>query len=395
MLLSHDKGIKDLLYGASMSSGKTKNAALTTALAFHYQVLIGLDKCFSLGDGQSVWFEKDGDVSLISPDAIESTQTEVKNYTAPLTDHHENLWKTLRNWLAPEFDHAQYGILVLHTTQAFGTTTRLKDWNTKGAEQRLEILQDIFAERTEDQINTEKPSEIIKLQKTVMTDATNDELMAVLAKILLHVESEDLSTLKKIYYNKLSGYIPPANRQVFAEGLIGFIYEQANSAEWVINKSEFDQKRESLVAKWGPTLFTIPDFSQRDATEEEIEAYITALFAQKICEIEYECILPEAIGDWLEFINSSIEELHGYPQYMEMVDRYREQWVRAFSAKYRSANRKQGSSTEISQDLYDQVISEAPFGIGGYQNPDFVFRNGLIHDAMNDEDRDLKWRVDP
>ena len=98
-----------------MSGGQTKNAALTTALAFHYQMLIGLDKCFSLEDGQSIWFEKDGDVSLISPNTLESTQSEVKNYLAPLTDHHENLWKTLKNWLTPEFDHSQYGVLVLHT----------------------------------------------------------------------------------------------------------------------------------------------------------------------------------------------------------------------------------------------------------------------------------------
>ena len=76
-----------------MSGGKTKNAALTTALAFHYQVLIGLDKCFSLEGGQAVWFEKDGDLSLISPDALALTQTEVKDYAAPLTDHHENLWQ--------------------------------------------------------------------------------------------------------------------------------------------------------------------------------------------------------------------------------------------------------------------------------------------------------------
>jgi hypothetical protein len=378
-----------------MSGSQTKNAALTTALAFHYQVLIGLDKCFSLEEGQSVWFEKDGDVSLISPDALASTQTEVKDYSAALTDHHENLWKTLKNWLAPEFDHAQYGVLVLHTTQAFGATTRLRDWNSQSSEQRLRVLKDIFAERTEDQLNAEKLSEIIKLQKKVMVDSSDKALMAVLAKVVLHVQSEDLNSLKKSYYNKLSGYIPPANRQAFAEGLIGFIYEQASSAEWVIEKSAFDQKRESLVAKWGPRPFTIPDFAQRDATEEEIEAYITALFAQKICEIEYECVLPEAIGDWLEFINSSIEELHGYPQYKKMVERYRKLWIRTFSAKYRSASRKQGSSTSISQDLFDQVISEAPFGIDGYPNPDFVFRNGLIHDAMNDDERDLKWKIEP
>lgn len=378
-----------------MSGCQTKNAALTTALAFHYQMLIGLDKCFSFEEGQSVWFEKDGDVSLISPDALESTQTEVKNYSAALTDHHENLWKTLKNWLAPEFDYAQYGVLVLHTTQAFGVTTRLKNWNSQSTEQRLQVLKDIFAERTEAQLNAKKPSEVIKLQKAVMENPSHEELMGVLAKIVLHVESEDLNALKNSYYNKLSGYIPPANRQAFAEGLIGFIYEQANSAEWVIEKAAFDQKREALTAKWGPTLFTIPDFTHRDATEEEVDKYLTELFAEKILEIEYEDVLPEAIGNWIELRNSLIEEFNGYPQFRETVNRYREQWIRAFSAKYRVASRKQGSSTAISQDLYDQVISEMPFGIDGYPNPDFVFRNGLIHDAMDDDERDLKWRVEP
>ena len=377
-----------------MGNSQTKNAALTTALAFHYQVLIGLDKCFSLESGQSVWFEKDGDVSLISPDTMDSIQTEVKDYSAALTDHHENLWKTLKNWLAPEFNHTEYGVLVLHTTQAFGATTRLKDWNTQNVEQRLQVLNEIFGERAESQLNAEKPSEIIKLQKAVMINSSREELMGVLGKVVLHVESEDLDVLRDSYYNKLSGYIPPANRYAFAEALIGFIYEQANSAEWVIEKSAFDQKREALTAKWGPTLFTIPDFTLRDATEEEVDTYLTELFSQKIIEIEYEDVLPEAIGNWLELRNSLIEEFNGYPQFREALNRYREQWIRTFSAKYRMACRKQGSSTAISQDLYDQAISEMPFGIDGYPNPDFVFRNGLIHDAMDDDERDLQWRVE-
>ena len=179
-----------------MSGGQTKNAALTTALAFHYQVLIGLDKCFSLEEGQSVWFEKDGDVSLMSPEALASTQTEVKDYAAPLTDHHENLWKTLKNWLAPEFNHAQYGILVLHTTQAFGATTQLKDWNTQTAQQRLAVLQAVFAERTDEQIDAEKPSDIIKLQITVM--ACDEALLkSVLGKVTLFTEADNAHVLEK------------------------------------------------------------------------------------------------------------------------------------------------------------------------------------------------------
>lgn len=377
-----------------MSGEQTPNAALTTALAFHYQVLIGLDKCFALKEGQSVWFEKDGDVSLMSPDALASIQTEVKDYSDRLTDNHENLWKTLRNWLAPEFDHTQYGVLVLHTTQAFGVTTQLKDWNTKSAEQRMAVLKSIFSERTAEQLNDDKPSAIIKIQKTVMMDTSQDDLLSVLEKVVLHVESADLEALRVSYFNKLSGYIPQSNRQAFAEGLIGFIYEQANEKEWVIRKAEFDQKRQALTAKWGPTPFTIPDFEARDATDEEVNTHITEFFAQKIIAIEYEMVLAEAVGSWLELRNALIEELNGYPQFRDVVSQYRERWIKAFSARYRIACRKKGSPVAISQDLYDEVTSEIPFSIEGYSNPDIIFRNGLIHDVMDDEERNLKWRVE-
>ncbi|MBU2918092.1 adenylate cyclase [Psychrosphaera sp. F3M07] len=377
-----------------MSNSPPKNVALTTALAFHYQMLIGLDKCFSLEEGQSVWFEKDGDVSITSPDTSASIQTEVKNYKAPLTDHHENLWKTLKNWLAPEFKHQHYGILVLHTTQAFGATTQLKDWNEKTAQQRLQTLKDIFIARPEKERNSKKPKEIITLQKYVIGKAS-ENLLDILEKVVLHTESADLDTLKKSYFNKLSGYIPPSNRQAFAESLIGFIYEQANDIEWVIDKTAFDQKREALTAKWGPTLFTIPDFDARDATDNEVDTYITELFARKIIEIKYEDVLPDAVGSWLELRNAVIEELNGYPQFRGVVNQYRERWIKTFSAKYRSSCRKKGCPVDISQDLYDQVISETPFGIEGYPNPDLVFRNGLIHDAMDDDKLDLKWRVKP
>lgn len=151
-----------------MADGQTKNSALTTALAFHYQVLIGLEKCFSLEENQAIWFEKDGDVSFLAESSNESSQIEVKEYADSLTDNHENLWKTLKNWLAPEFNHNQYGALILHTTQAFGAKTRLKNWNNQNSEQRLQILKDIYNGRSEDKLNSENPSDIIKIQKKVI-----------------------------------------------------------------------------------------------------------------------------------------------------------------------------------------------------------------------------------
>jgi hypothetical protein len=375
-----------------MSGGQTKNAALTTALAFHYQVLIGLDKCFSLGEGQSVWFEKDGDLSLISPDALASTQTEVKDYAAPLTDHHENLWKTLKNWLAPEFDHTQYGILVLHTTQAFGATTRLKDWNTQSAEQRLEVLNAIFSERTEEQLNADKPSEVIKLQKAVMD---SDELLlkSVLGKVTLFTQADNAQELEKQILSKPVG-IPKNNQNSYLHGLVGFVYAQATQQSWSIKQQEFAAKCEELTTLLCKRKFTFPVFSGYEASELEVKSHQGRPFVRKIAEIDHHEMIPDAVGNWLELQNSLLEELDESALYKDKTVNYQNQLVKKYKLAYSSAQLETTDAIKSSKLLYNKTIGEQPLNMGN-DIPPIEYKNGLMHDAMDDEERDLRWRVEP
>lgn len=375
-----------------MSGGQTKNAALTTALAFHYQVLIGLDKCFSLEESQSVWFEKDGDVSLITSDALASTQTEVKDYSSPLTDHHENLWKTLKNWLAPEFDHTQYGSLILHTTQKFGATTRLNDWNTKNTEQRLAILKAIFAERTEEKLNAEKPSEVIKLQKIVMA---YDELLlkSVLGKVTLFTQADNAENLENRILSKPVG-IPRNNLSSYLHGLVGFVYAQATQQSWQIKHSEFSAKCEELTSLLCKKTFTFPTFSGYEASDLEVELHQDRPFVQKISEIEHHQMIPDAVGNWLELQNSLLEQLDEYPLYRDKTVMYQNQLVRKFKLEHSSAQLKARDAIRSSKLLYNKIIGEQPLNMGN-DIPPIEYKNGLIHDAMDDEDRDLKWKVEP
>lgn len=375
-----------------MSGSQTKNAALTTALAFHYQVLIGLDKCFSLEDGQSVWFEKDGDVSLISPDTLESTQTEVKDYSADLTNHHENLWKTLKNWLAPEFNHAQYGVLVLHTTQAFGATTRLKHWNSLNAEQRLQVLKDIFAERTETQLNAEKPSDVIKLQKAVM--AADEELLKnVLGKVTLFTQADNAQEIKKQILSRPVG-IPKNNLRSYLHGLIGFVYAQATQQSWSIKHQDFAARCEELTALLCKKEFTFPVFSGYEASEPEVELHQDRPFVQKITEIEHHEMIPDAVGNWIELQNSLLEQLDEYPLYKDKTNIYQNKLVKKYKLAYSSAQLEATDSIKSSKLLYNRTIGEQPLNMGS-DIPPLEYKNGLIHDAMDDEERDLKWRVEP
>lgn len=375
-----------------MSDGQSKNVALKTALAFHYQVLIGLDKCFSLEDGQSVWFERDGDVSLVSSDTLESTQTEVKDYSAPLTDHHENLWKTLKNWLAPEFDHAQYGVLVLHTTQAFGVTTRLKDWNKQSGEQRLLVLKDIFFSRPEEERNAEKPSEIIKLQKAVIT--SNESLLkSVLSIVTLFTQADNAQELEKKILSKPVG-IPKNNLNSYLHGLIGFVYAQATKQYWSIKYHDFSAKCEELTALLCKKEFTFPVFSGYEASEKEIELHQDRPFVQKITDIEHHEMIPDAVGNWIELQNSLFEQLDEYPLYKDKTVAYQNQLVKKYKLAYSSAQLNATDIIKSSKLLYNSTICEKPLNMESYIPP-LEYKNGLIHDAMDDEERDLKWRVEP
>lgn len=374
-----------------MGENKPKNAALVTALAFHYQMLIGLEKCFLLQEGQSIWFEKDGDVSFDSPDVLESSQTEVKDYTAALTNHHENLWKTLKNWLDPKFDHSKYGALVLHTTQAFGKNTRLKDWNNKSAEERLQILKDIVSERTEDQLNDEKPSEVIKLQKTVMS--SDETLLKVLGKVTLHTQADNEQDLQRLIRSRLVG-IPQNNLKNYLHGLIGFVYAEANQQCWVIKYGAFSAKCEELTAHLCKRTFTFPDFSGSEATEYDIDTYRDKVFVQKITDIEHDEVVPEAVGNWLELQNSLFLELDEHVIYKEKTINYQNQLVRKFKRDYSSAELEAINTIKSSKLLYNRCTSEQPLNMGN-DIPPIEYRNGLIHDVMDDDDRDLKWRVEP
>ncbi|MCH2547117.1 MAG: hypothetical protein MK052_05875 [Alphaproteobacteria bacterium] len=374
-----------------MSGGQTKNAALSTALAFHYQVLIGLEKCLSLQEGQSVWFEKDGDVSLVGDAHEESSQIEVKNYANPLTDHHENFWNTLNNWLDPKFNHEQYGALVLHTTQAFGATTRLKDWNIQNTEQRLSTLSKIYDERTSEELNAEKPKKIVTLQKAVM-EADKDILCQLVAKVSLFTETDDATALESEILARPVG-IPRGNRKSYLHGLVGFVYSQADKQYWKITQAAFSAKCEELTSVYCKKEFTFPPFTGNEAFDIDVQQHQEKLFVQKIKQIEHHNVIPDAIGNWIELQNSLNEQLHEYPIYKEKTKSYQKQIIKRFNLLYSSAQLKLSDPKKESKIFYNDTIAELPMSLEN-NTPPIEYKNGLIHDAMDDEEQDLKWKIE-
>lgn len=377
-----------------MNTNQAKNSALTTVRAFHYQTLIGIQKCFQMNAGQSVLFETAGDVSIVGENIADSIQIEVKDYTAPLTDHHENLWKTLSNWLDAGFDHAEYGLLVLHTTQGFGATTLLKEWEDKNAEGRLDILEQICKSRNFGAVTDPLTlTGVAKYQYQVMTQ-DSELLKTLLGKVCLHVDALDLDAVKSRFLKTLEGSIPLANQQSYLESLIGFVYEKSSSERWEIKKELFISHCEALTSQYARRVFTVPKLTIRDATDDELKDHSDSRFALKISAIDYDTVLPEAIGSWLELRNSLEKELDGFPKYRTTAHEYRDELKSIFSGKLRTARRKTGDIIKISQDLYDEFTGENPRSLEGYNAPSLVFKNGLIHDLMDDEELKLHWKVD-
>ncbi len=371
------------------------NTVLSSLRGYHYQILLGVYRCFDLDDNQSIWFERDGDISLRSPSPEDSEQIESKHYSDPLTDHHKNFWNTLNNWLKDEFHHKDYAYLFLHTTQDYGEKTNLKDWNDKNSEEKLAIIKNIYDSRDDSEKSEKEPTGVLKLQQQVLAKP-EEKLKEVLNKVVINDNADNLEELAQKIKKRPTG-IPENNLKLFFEGLIGFVYSGMKEETWGISGRAVREKIEELTSIYAPEeAFTFPQFYGQEASQSEIIKYEDALFVKKIEDINYEEQIPEAVGNYAELTNSLLENLHNSPLYKEGTQQYKNQLINKFRRSYISFSISQPHLDKIAQAklLYNTVIDEPPIPMQGINTVPQPYKNGLIHDAMNEEDQNLKWEID-
>ncbi|WP_255499219.1 hypothetical protein [Dysgonomonas sp. HDW5A] len=119
---------------------KQSNDSTPTVKGIIYQFLVALDKCFEIQEGQSVYIETHGDVSVLGKD---SEQIESKFYNDYLTELDHNIWKTLNNWIKDDFDIDKFNSLILLTTQKVRVNSPWYAWNNKKKGEKLTILLNI------------------------------------------------------------------------------------------------------------------------------------------------------------------------------------------------------------------------------------------------------------
>lgn len=279
--------------------------------ALQYQLLVAVEQCHDLMPGECLWIEAMGDVTVPG-----KTQIEVKNYSDKLTDSHQNFWNTIRNWLHERFDRSNYKSLVLLTTQEFGAQSRLKDWNTLTAVQRLERMQDIGsdvadapqtqmeepAEPQQDEAvktaetTARKPSKARALQQEVLAPENRLKLMEVLERMLIIPGEDTLPARIDGYKTRYLKAIRPSLQQQYLDDLLGFMFSTEHVLKgWKITHEAFTAKLTVLTSLCmkHPAEFPLRDLRPLEE-KVDLDEIRPMLFARKILEIEGEKYLKHA-----------------------------------------------------------------------------------------------------
>lgn len=114
---------------SAVNMGKVSFDSTSTIKGMIFQFLVALERCFEKQEGQSVYIERFGDVSVI--DKEDAIQIESKYYKRDLSDLDENVWNSISNWTDSSFSLEKFSSLVLLTTQKVGKRSKWNGWNEK------------------------------------------------------------------------------------------------------------------------------------------------------------------------------------------------------------------------------------------------------------------------
>lgn len=369
---------------------KIKHDASSSIGGTIYQFYIAIDKCFELLDGEKVIIEKYGDVTI-----SDKYQIEVKQYQEDLTDLHENIWKTINNWLQNAFDVGHYKNLILLTTQKFGVKSSFKEWNIRNKSDKKQILDDIF-QKFHQQGNKSKNTE--KLLNSVLDDSKKDKLLDILEKfIILDSSAEDSSYYEQIK-QKHGKSVLSSNADDYINSLLGYLLSPTVRVgeSWEITYQDFTSKVESLVNQFRSGTITFPKkYAIQKVGDDEIDRHKEHLFVKKIEDINYHDAKSKAISDYVRTNHTISQELIKYAINKDHYNGYEQEIIDTYNPEYSKASRNTDKTKCIkdSKDFYDDTIgSVAPQFIHFNDTPKF-FRNGLLHDMANDEDKNIVWKL--
>lgn len=374
-----------------MTDTKLPNEAVESFLGILYQFHVALEKCFELKPEQVLWIEKDGDISISS-----SQQIEVKHYDDDLTDAHENLWKTLKNWLHKDFDPTKYSTLILLTTQSFGENSTLKDWNSKSVEDKRVTLDSIFKKysgRTKKSTTTEPRMQL------VLSKNNSAKLESILNSfVILDSQTKNPDYVIGLM-EKHTKHIPEDDRVKYFQSLIGFVVnpDLADGFKgWEISCDDFRECIGKLTDTYRDRTVVFPSkYRDIEISNEKTEQLREFLFADKIRDINYEDVLTDAITDYQRTNVWILDDMKNHPDLKSEHIQYMDEVFDQYKPLYRNAKRNASSSRIVqeSQNFYDQAMLSDIQNFKQYNDTPRYFRNGTLHHLANDQEKCLVWNL--
>ena len=162
---------------SAVNMGKVSFDSTSTIKGMIFQFLVALERCFEMQEGQSVYIERFGDVSVI--DKEDAIQIESKYYKRDLSDLDENIWNTISNWMDSSFSLEKFvtedthkTVWVIHIPKH---QPKLPVYAHNKAWQRIE---DSLVELTQERLNAilEETSPTYDWSAEIVAEATLDDL---------------------------------------------------------------------------------------------------------------------------------------------------------------------------------------------------------------------------
>ncbi len=353
-----------------------------------FQFLIALERCFEMQEGQSVYIETYGDVSILGK-LSDSKQIESKFYKKALTDSDKNVWKSIYNWMREDFPIDTFSSLILLTTQKVPIDSAWLNWNGKNPSERMDVFRNI--KKSFD--SRKRKNKDLATYMNVIFDVQNATRLSQIAKMLyIDSISMDGRQYHKFLQEKYGKSIPNIQKGKYINHMFGYILTpDIVNQNWRITYNDFAKEVEEVTKTLVENTAVFPTkVKLADIKDSDYDGYA---FVEKIKDIKYgDDVISEAIDDYVHTASMIQQELEKSETKKKSLLQYEENLKGSYTTKYRKASRNYNDGERIakSQDFYDDMTGSSDITFHNYNTVDLYFHNGMLH-MMIDEKDELVW----
>lgn len=353
-----------------------------------FQFLIALERCFEMQEGQSVYIETYGDVSILGK-LSDSKQIESKLYKRNLTDLDKNVWKSIYNWIREDFPVDTFSSLILLTTQKVPIDSAWLNWNGKNPSERMDVLRNI--KKSFD--SRKRKNKDLATYMNVIFDVQNATRLLQISKMLyIDSISMDGRQYHKFLQEKYGKSVPNIQKGKYINHMFGYILTpDIVNQNWRITYNDFAKEVEEVTKTLVENTAVFPTkVKLADIKDSDYDGYA---FVEKIKDIKYgDDVISEAIDDYVHTASMIQQELEKSETKKKSLLQYEENLKGSYTTKYRKASRNYNDGERIakSQDFYDDMTGSSDLTFHNYNNVDLYFHNGMLHMMINEKD-ELVW----